>query len=223
VLHAVDFRRIGVDALRRVAQHGPVLPAAFPQLVDHFHELVRDVVAGVVRALLGLAHALGRAVQVTGDDVPAHAAVRQVIERGREPRERVRVEIGNGSGDAEAEVLGDRRHRRHDGEGVIGRHLHAGAQRRLRRAAVDVVHAGHVGEEDAVEKPALERAREILPVGERGVTVALVPRMPPQSVRLVARGVHVEGVEENLLAHRPCLPARWRVRCCLRVWASADR
>ena len=101
-----------------------------------------------------------RALQVARDDVPADAAVGQVVERRHAPGEGVGVLEARGHGDAEAQVLGDRGHGRHHQRRIVDRHLRAGAQRRVGRAAVDVVDAEHVGDEDAVEEPALQQPRE---------------------------------------------------------------
>ena len=77
----------GIDALRRVVDHGAVFPAAFPEFVQHLQVFIGLVVAPVVFDLLGQAHGLGRAVQITGDDVPAHAAAGQVVQCRHAARE----------------------------------------------------------------------------------------------------------------------------------------
>ena len=64
-----------------------------------------------------------RAVEIAGDDVPADAALGEVVERRHPPRERVRGSIGRRRRDAEPEVLGDGRHRRHHQQRVVHRHL----------------------------------------------------------------------------------------------------
>src|SRR5437879_4201013 len=84
MLDAVNTRRLGEDAARLVALYGVVFPAAFPQLVDDLHVFFGDIVAVVMGVLAGLAHALGGAVEIAGDDVPADAAIGEVIE-GRHP------------------------------------------------------------------------------------------------------------------------------------------
>src|SRR5258708_35600592 len=62
---AMHLRRIGEDAARAVAQHSVVLPASFPELVDHLHIFVRDIVAVVMAGLLVLARSARGAVEVT--------------------------------------------------------------------------------------------------------------------------------------------------------------
>ena len=54
-------------------------------------------------------------------------------------------------GDAEAEVLGDRGHRRDEQQRIVDRDLRRLPERGVGVAAVDVVDAEHVGDEEAVE------------------------------------------------------------------------
>ena len=89
-----------------------------------------------------------------------------MIERRHAPGEGEGRLVGQRDGDAEAEMLGRRGHRRHEQQRIVDRHLRRMAQRRVRRAAEDVVDAEHVGEKDAVEQPALERPGELGPVVE---------------------------------------------------------
>ena len=89
VLDAMHLRRIGEDAARAIAQHRVVLPASFPELVDHLHIFVGDIVAVVMRGLLVLAGAAGGAVEIAGHHVPADPALGEMVERRHPPRERV--------------------------------------------------------------------------------------------------------------------------------------
>ena len=57
-----------------------------------------------------LAHAACPAVQIAGHDIPADAAIGEVIQSREPPRELERVLIGQVCGDAEADVAGDMRH-----------------------------------------------------------------------------------------------------------------
>ncbi|MNE13039.1 hypothetical protein D3C80_1058650 [compost metagenome] len=106
----VHFVRPGVDPLLAVVDHRAVFPAAFPELVQHLQVLVGLVIAAVVLGLLIQAHGLGCAVEVAGDDVPAHPATAQVVEGGKAPGEQVRRLVGQVGGQAEAEVAGDGGH-----------------------------------------------------------------------------------------------------------------
>ena len=58
------------------------------------------------------------------------------------------------------------------------------AQRRIGRAAVNVIDAEHVGQEKTVEPAALQRARQPGPVIEGGIAGRTVARMRPQPRRL---------------------------------------
>src|SRR5690606_15308879 len=81
---------------------------------------------------------------------------------------------------------------------VAHRDLRARAQRGIRRSAVDVVDAEHVGEEQHVDAARLERAREVQPVLERAVATRAVARVPPEPRGEVVRRVHAERVEDDL-------------------------
>ncbi len=201
VPHAMNPVRIGKDPALPVAQHGAVLPASLPQLVDHLHVVLGHGIARVVAGLLALAHALRGAVQVAGDDVPADAPVGQMVQRRHAAGERIGRLERQRAGDAEAQVLRHQRHRRDQQQRVVHRHLHRLFQRGARAAAIHVVDAQHVGEKQRVKPPALQCAREIGPVAQRVVGVGAVARMCPQAGRLVCHAVHVEGVQADLLGH----------------------
>lgn len=66
--------------------------------------------------------------------------------------------------DADAQVLGGERDGRGELERGIHRDLHALVQRVVILAFVDVIVANHVGDEDGVEKAALQDAGKISPV-----------------------------------------------------------
>src|SRR5205823_4729638 len=63
---------------------------ALPQLVDDLHVFFGDLVARVVLRLSRKPDALGGAVQISGDDVPADAPAGQMIERRKPAGQRVR-------------------------------------------------------------------------------------------------------------------------------------
>src|SRR5258706_8115799 len=60
----MDLGGIGEDAAGTIPQCGVVLPASFPELVDHLHVFVGDGVTVVVRRLLVLAGAATGAVEI---------------------------------------------------------------------------------------------------------------------------------------------------------------
>ena len=128
VLDAMHLGRIGKNPARAVAQHGRVLPASLPELVDQLHIFVRDLVAVVMRGLLVLAGAAGGAVEIAGHHVPADAAFGEMIERRHPPRKRVGRLEREIAGDAEAEMFGDGGHRRNQHQRLVGRRLRGIAQ-----------------------------------------------------------------------------------------------
>ena len=132
-----------------------VAPTVLPQGVDRLHELVCEVVAVVVAHLGGEPHAAGRTVQVAGHDVPADAPAAQLVQGGHAAGERERLLVGQVHGYAKAQMAGDGGHGGHQHHRVQQRHLHRLAQCRVGRAAIHVVDAQHVRQEQAVEQPAL--------------------------------------------------------------------
>ena len=198
VRHTMDLRRIGETAVGTVAQHRAVLPTAFPELVGDLEIVLRDLVARIVFHLLRHPHALGGAVEVAGDDVPADPALGEMIQRAHAAGKRVGVLIGQGARDAEPQILGHIGHRRNNHEGVVHRHLHRVFQRRVRPTAIHVIDAQHIREKQRVEFAAFQDARQIHPVIQGVVAVRPVARMRPQAGGLVDDAVHVEGVQAYL-------------------------
>ena len=186
---------------RAVAQHRVVLPAAFPELVDHLHIFVGDVVAVVMPGLLVLAGGLGRAVEIAGHHVPADPPFGEVVERRHPPRERIGRLVGQVGGDAKSEMFGHGGHRRDQQQGIVGRRLRRVAQRRVGAAAEHVVDPEHVGEKQPVEPPALQRFGQIDPVRQPVIFAGAVARMGPQPRRLMRDAVHGKGVEPDLFLH----------------------
>src|SRR5882762_9801055 len=106
-----------------------------------------------------------------------------------------------GRRDAESEVRCRCRHSRHEKQRVVHRDLGSCAQRRLRSAAVYVVDAEHVGDEEAVEQAALEQFGEVGPVLEILITRGLRLGVSPRAGHNVGDAVHVERVEVDLTGH----------------------
>jgi hypothetical protein len=103
--------------------------------------------------LFAQAHGLGGAVEVAGDDVPAHPATAQVIEGRHAPGEQVRRFVGEVGGEAEAEVSGHRGHGRDQQQRVVDRQLDRLFERDVHRLLVDVVDADDVGDEQPSNSP----------------------------------------------------------------------
>lgn len=198
----VHLGRIGEDPAFGVAHHRVVLPGPFPQLVEHLEVLVGMVVTCIVRRLIGLAHVACGCRKVAGDDVPAHPAVGQVIQRRHPPGERVGMLESGPGGDSEAQVLGDQRHRRHQQHRVAHRDLRGLADGRFVAGSVHVVGAQHVGDEETVKTPAFQQLRQLGPVGDVLVAPGLVFRVAPQARGLVGDTIHVEGIEADHAGHR---------------------
>ena len=154
-----------------------------------------------MRALTGLTHAFRRAVEVAGHDVPTDPALGQMIEGGHPARERERRLVGERDGYAKAEMLGGRRHGRHEKQRIVDRGLRSVQQGRLGTAAKDVVDPENVGEKQTVEEPALQCFREFDPAIQPPIIARLVARVAPHSRRLVGDAVHLERVEADFLGH----------------------
>ena len=166
VLDLADAVGVGEQAARPIGGDRVVAPRAFPELVDHLHIFLGDRIAVVMGLLPLRPGALGGAVEIAGDDVPADPAFAEVVEGRHAPGEIEGRFVGQGDGDAEAEIAGRRGHRRDQKDRVVDRDLRAVAERRVGVAAEDVVDAEHIGEEDAVEEPALQRPRQFRPIAE---------------------------------------------------------
>ena len=175
----MHLRGIGENASRAIAQRRVVLPASLPELVDHFHIFVGDIVAVVMRGLLVLAGAAGRAVEIAGHHVPADPPFGQMVERRHPPRERIGRLVRQVGGHPKTEIFGDSGHRRNQQQRIICRRLRGVAQRRIRTAAEHVVDAEHIGEKQAIEPPALQRPRQIDPVRQPVIFRRAVARMGP--------------------------------------------
>ncbi len=212
-----DMGRIAEHPGLPVPAHGRVVPASLPELVEHFEILVGVVVAPVMGRQAAAALAAMGAVEIAGDDVPADAAAGQVIEGREAPGEgigRLGMDVDR---HAEAEMLGHRRHGGNQQARIVDRELHRLPGGDGDAAAVDVVDAADVGDEQAVEQAALQQLRLVGPVPEGVVRGRPVARMGPQAVVDVADAVHGERVQPDLLlgGHQraPCRggsrPSRW--------------
>ena len=199
VVDVAHLAGVAVDAELPVRDDGVVVPGSLPQLVDDVEELVGDLVAAVVRDLAVESEVPGRVRQIGGDDVPADPPARQVVERRHPSCERERRLVARREGDPEAEVLGDRRHRRDDEQRVVRGDLQPLADGRLGAPAEDVVRPHDIREEHAVEAAVLEQPRELEPVGDVLEAVPVVAGQRPQPVGDVAHRVHLEQVEDELL------------------------
>lgn len=108
---------------------------------------------------------------------------------------------GGGGRDTDAEMFRGERDGGGELQRIVHRDLRGLVDGMVVRALVDVVIADDVGDEDAVEDAALQRAGKVLPIVQVLVLEGLVARMRPQAGGLVANAVHVEGVETDMACH----------------------
>ncbi|MNN63937.1 hypothetical protein D3C81_1793500 [compost metagenome] len=125
-----------------------------------------------------------------------------MIERGEAPREEVWRLVSKVGGKAEAKIVGDGGHGRHQEQRVVDRQLDRFLQCHVQRLAVDVVGADDIGDEQAVEQPTLQQARQVCPVADGRVLGRCVPWMRPQAVVDMPDAVHVEGIEQDMPGHQ---------------------
>src|SRR5471032_3581122 len=84
-------RRARSCVIAAITQDRALLPTAFPELVANLQVLLGKVITGVMLSLVFLTEIFRAAIQVRSDDVPAGAALGQVIEGRQASGERVRV------------------------------------------------------------------------------------------------------------------------------------
>ena len=162
-----------------IAADGVVLPASFPELVGRGEEVLGRVIAVVMGAVGRKAHAARAAVEIAGDDVPADPALGEMVERRKFAGQLIGMLEGQVRGDAEAEMLGDERHGGYQQCRVGVGKLHGMVCGGVGIAAIDVVHAEHIRQEDAVEQPSLRGPGVVSPIFERVVVDRRIARMRP--------------------------------------------
>jgi hypothetical protein len=161
--HLADLLRMRVHPGRAVGDDRVGLPRV-PQPaaeVDVFGDAF--VADRPVRHLLAVRGELRR--RVRADDVPGDPPAREMVERREPPRHRVRVLERRRQRDADTQT---RRRPGDDGRqrrGFVRRGLYRVADGRVTAVLERVVRGELVGQEDRVEEPALQRARQVLPVG----------------------------------------------------------
>ena len=139
---------------------------ALEQLVHDLHELIGPVVALIVRDLALEPEVAGSGVDIAGDDIPGDSTVGEVIEGGQGAGEQVGLLVGHRGGHAESQRLRGRGHGRDCDEGVEQRELHSPAVRDVGVAAVHVVDAEDVGEEERGESSVFEGLGQVGPEGQ---------------------------------------------------------
>ncbi|MNN32665.1 hypothetical protein D3C81_1463910 [compost metagenome] len=201
MIDAVYLFRVGINTAHLVFQDGIVFPATFQQFVKDFHEIITTLIAIVVIDLLLQSHRTCGAVQVTGHNIPADAAIAQMIERGQAAGEQVRLFVSQVAGHAKAQMPGGLRHQRHHVQRIIDRQLHRFTRGRFYTVTQDVIHANDIRQEHTIEQTAFQQLRQLGPVFRLGVITGVIAWMLPQTVMYVADTIHIESIQAYLLAH----------------------
>src|SRR5690606_22120829 len=123
---------------------------AVPQLVADLHVLLAAIVALIV---LKLRQAEGAVLspQMAGDDVPAHPAVRQIVERRERTDERVGMMWTGRNGRGETQVHRCRADDAQQRNGIVRRPADAVSQRLVQSILVPIEYARRVGKEYGIK------------------------------------------------------------------------
>ncbi len=193
VVEHMQFLGIEIDAARDVANERVVRPAV-PETLDDIDEFTGTVVA-VGMLDMGLEPEVERGVRIgCGDDVPARAALAQVIERRKAPRDMVRLVEGRRRCRDEPKPVRDDSECRQQGRRIERRHRRATLQRLERH----VQHRQVIGHEEGIEFAPLECLGEAFQVIEVEVGVRKGTGITPRC-GVDADGPH-ERAEMQLLA-----------------------
>src|SRR6187431_366641 len=87
VADRMNLCRVREDARIAIAADRIVLPASLPQFVGGFQKVLSGVIALIMDAGRGQAHAACATVEIASDDVPADATVGKVVERRETARQ----------------------------------------------------------------------------------------------------------------------------------------
>ena len=186
VVDLVNLVSVRVDSVLPVQTDRVVLPAV-PQPHHRVDEFPCTRIPVAVVRMLGQPEVGGSQIRTRGDDVPPSASVRDVVERGEQPSQVVRLVV--------------RGRRRRDQSDPLGCHCNGRQQGdRLQRPCGTVLDVaaqrGTVGEEDSVELRRLSSASDLLEIRDVEQTFRGCPRMTPR--RFVMTGGVDERVEAQL-------------------------
>ncbi len=174
VIEHMHFRRIEKHAVLDVADPGIVRPTV-PQPRHHVIEFARPAIALAVLHVVVHAEIQRRIGIGGGDDIPAGAACRKMIERGETARDVIGRVEGRRAGGDEADALGDLRQRRQQRERLErGRGVAA-----LERVDRHVQHRHVVGHEEGVELCPLQRLDALLEMRQIEIHVRPCARIAP--------------------------------------------
>src|ERR1700676_214893 len=107
---AVNLRGISKHPTLPISSHRIMVPASLPKFIANLHVFFRERIPIVVLNLLIEAKIPGRAIQVSGNNIPAESAFGQMIQGRGPPGKRIGMFIGHSAGYPEAEMFRDRRH-----------------------------------------------------------------------------------------------------------------
>ena len=175
VVERMHARGLEIQPAFHVAHEGVVVPA-IPQALHDLRKFARPAVA-----LCMIEHAVATKVcslggLVGGDEVPARAAMADVVERGELARQMIGLLIGGGGGGGEANVF-----RHHGQRGKQRERLEMRDELHRARDRFNVGFAGGVGigQKNHVEFGALGGARGLDIMLNAGIGVGLRARMAP--------------------------------------------
>jgi len=156
VVERMDLAGIGEDARGRIVDERVVLPAV-PEPRDHVEIFAGALVALVVGRVLGQSKVLRGLWGAGRHDIPAGAALAQVVERGEHAREIVGLGIGGRCRRDQANALRHCGDRRQPGDRLEAKAL----------GVADIVGKSRaVGKEDGVELARLSALRQLLIIAD---------------------------------------------------------
>ena len=154
MIQPVEPGRIEKLAAGFVMRQRIVLPA-IPKPLHHVQIFGGNLIPHVMRGMLRLAVIGCTAFQPGGHDVPARAPAADMVERRELPGNVIRLAIAHGERAHQADMLGDARKRRENGD---------------RLEPVEVMRAGLRGDEDAIRD---EQKIEFPGFGELGLALII--------------------------------------------------
>ena len=196
MVEEMDLVAVHVDAALLVAQQAAVLPRV-PQAGYDLVEFLGALVAFAMRHVLVEAEILRLVLDLRGDQVPAGAAVADMVDRHEAAGDVVGLVVGRGRRRHEADALGhhgERRQRRRRLELHGAREL--GARPLAARQLPAARHADRVLEEDAVELRRFGHlgdvgvALEVHVIGRLGVGMAPAGEMVARHAEEAAEAKH---------------------------------
>ena len=181
-----------IEAAGPVIDHGIRGPAV-PQLIHHLHEFLTTRVPIGVADLACAAVIFCRSGQPRGHDVPCSAAVADVIDRRKLPRQVEGLGVGGRRGGDQTHPSGRHGERRQHSD-----RLQPGA-RRLRHVTAE---RQLIGKEDGIEQRCLGPLRQVLVVADVGQWQWRRGRMAPR--RFVMPATVDEQIQVQLPFHGRC-------------------